>query len=208
MTARLAPSRTFYEELMELDDVSVLHGPGGNPDRVVVDPIMAASFEKALDGFCEDAEIEHVQKVLAQQPSVATLPDGLGRIVQAIGPDGNSYGLVALTSRRSDEAHMRITGLLTGCTLCVDPNYRGQGIANALIICRMLDDEGLPTWEHSKPSYSPAGEAAIQDALDDLQNIAAWRLGQSDRKPAVIDALALDLDLSPLEEPQETPPCP
>jgi GNAT superfamily N-acetyltransferase len=60
----------------------------------------------------------------------------------------------------------KIVGLLLKPDLVVDRTYRGFGIGRALIAAELLLTGGIPTWEHDKPGYSPAGAATVRAGVD------------------------------------------
>lgn len=75
------------------------------------------------------------------------------------GPDGFDIGLAALM--RTPNEDERMVGLLLRPDLVVDRTYRGFGIGRALIAAELLTTGEIPTWEHDKPGYSPAGAATV-----------------------------------------------
>ncbi|MEP3668995.1 MAG: hypothetical protein ABJN42_19905 [Roseibium sp.] len=169
----------FWKMIEALDEETVLCGPDGDPDDVIVDPIMGSDFQTALADYATDGEIPDlsafVQEVLAPLEPVAWVGDV--RIVPALGVEGYEFGLIALD--KTD----KIAGIFSGPTLCVSSEFSGQGIARQLVVERMIRDRELPTWDHDKPGYSPGGEGVILSALDELQSRAKHEIEELSSTP-------------------------
>lgn len=217
MFAKITPSKPFMESLADLDEVSVLHGPYHEPDAVVIDPVMGHRFDTALADFCVDAGLsadaatngeltDYVDRLMADRAAIGRLPSG-EILFAAPGPYGWDIGVIGVCPE-AEGTGPQIVGLFTGANLCVAPDHRGRGLGRALTITRMLMDEGLPTWEHDSPCYSPEGARLISSALHDLQLISDWMLGRRDTPPRIIDTLGLDISIEALMADQEALPCP
>jgi len=209
-------SNNFCEMMLQIYPDQVLMGPDRDEDDVDIDPIMAATFQTAMEDFCTDAEILRnglkitpgspemratVDNVLSKEEPLLTTSDGT-RIVKAYAKDGYSIGVAAIAPREEKPGAFRLAGLFTGCTLCVNGPERGRGIGKALVMARFILDGDLPTWEHDTPGYSPAGAGVIEDAASDLAEIASYLLGKIDREPDAIGRFSMNISL------EEPTPCP
>ena len=113
-----------------LDDETILCGPDGEPDNVLVDETSVALYESSLEDFCIDADVvlhsdrthaeitaladfhacrtdsfpaldAYIDEILAVQDPVAIIADPHdGMIVPAIGRNGMDWGLVALVEKQ------------------------------------------------------------------------------------------------------------
>lgn len=213
---QLTVTRDFCETMLLLYPEQILSGPGRDADDIFIDPIFAATFPKAMEDFCADAEIQRVVSELtphspeihletngnmAWREPILLLPDG-GRVVEALATDGHPIGVAAIMPREDDINTFQLAGLFTGSALCVNDPMRGHGIGKALVIARFLLDEELPTWEHDTPAYSPAGAGLIVHVASGLADLAGFLLGKTDRRPEIMDRFKINVTL---EEPR---PCP
>lgn len=195
---RISPSHDFVETVGTLDVVSVLHGPFNDPGRVVIDPCMGHDFREIhaeylrVHGPGAGPERPFSGDLLAEIPGVA-------RILASNDAQGMNLGTIALTPGKDDPPQM--LGLFHGPDLCVRPSSRGRGIGHALVLTRMLIEEGLPTWDHDKPGYTPAGARVVCGVVADLQAICAWSSGKHPDRPAIVNDLKLAVSHSATEEP-------
>lgn len=179
------------EMVAALTPETVLAGPGGRPDRVVIDRVMAKPFAeleadlmtrvgtpRVMDGSLPQAVTTPFHgwiQDLAASSDPLILLDDCGRIVSLQDAEGDIQGFAALLGDGIDNWHLR--GMILDCDLSVDPVNQGHGIGRALVAAQLLYGEGLPTWEHDKPGYSPAGAATVfsglalaQDFVRDLED--------------------------------------
>ena len=200
-----------------LDDVTVLTGPGGREDRLVIDQCMGKCFDDVLKAYSEAMGVKHheggilpqavgtdlahfVTEKVSTRPLVAEIPDFEGRIVEIESPEGES-GLAFLI-RRSDPEEWRIDGFIWGCDLSVNQSLRGLGIGRMLVAAQLLHNGTLPTWEHDKPSYSHGGAMTVRSALRALQNDLAARARGASLKKSILG----EMNFTHTE--QEAAPCP
>jgi len=184
------PERVLLD-ISTLSHETALAGPDGRPDRVVIDQVMAKPFAeleadlmtrvgtpRVMDGSLPQAVTtpfhDWIQDLAASADPLILLDD-YGRIVSLQDPEGEIRGFAALLGDGVDNWHLR--GMILDCDLSVDPISRGHGIGRALVAAQLLYGEGLPTWEHDKPGYSPAGAATVfaglalaQDLVRDLED--------------------------------------
>lgn len=163
------------ELVASLTPETVLAGPGGRPDRVVIDPVMAKLFSeleadlmarvgtpRVTDGSLPQAVTtpfhDWIQDLAASADPLILLDD-YGRIVSLQDPEGEIHGFAALLGDGIENWHLR--GMILDSDLAVDPVNRGYGIGRALVAAQLLYGEGLPTWDHDKHGYSPAGAATV-----------------------------------------------
>lgn len=172
-----------------LDDITVLVSPERDPADLVVDPILAKDFGEVLDGLAEhlgipltdvpgalrqhvDAPIRHwIDEQLMRHPPLMEFDDDYGVIISMVDAEGFEIGLAALRGDPMDG--YKIRGLLFGADLVVDPLHRGMGLGSSLVAASLLYNEGLPTWDHDEPGYSPAGEICVRRGLELAQKMAA-----------------------------------
>lgn len=161
-------------DLTDLDAETVLCGKGGDPDRVVVDPVFAKTFASVEADLIHHLGIRRDPDVLPQAVGTAfrawidwaatadpilLMDGGWGRVCEMTGPDGETVGL------GDDLDGYRLVGMLYDCDLVVQDAYRGRGIGRAIIAARLITYGDLPTWDHDKPGYSPGGEACVWSGL-------------------------------------------
>ena len=176
------------QQVPDISDAELLCGPGGDPDRVHIWDGFAKPFETSLQELAESVGRTDwgtgpmIQQVtsplrawiaeqLSPQPALLeTTGQDEVRIVPVPGPDGDDIGLAALMRTPNDDE--RIVGLLLRPDLVVDRTYRGLGIGRALIATELLLTGGIPTWDHDKPSYSPAGAATVRAGVDLTRTLA------------------------------------
>lgn len=176
------------QQVAEISDAELLCGPGGDPARVHIWDGFAKPFETSLQELAESVGrtdwgtgpmIQQVTSTLrawiaeqlTPQPSLLeTTGQDEVRIVAIPGPDGVDLGLAALMRTANDDE--RIAGLLLRPDLVVDRTYRGLGIGRALIATELLLTGGIPTWDHDKPGYSPAGAATVRAGVDLARTLA------------------------------------
>lgn len=162
--------------LSDLDAETVLCGPGGDPDRIVIDDLMAKTWQDTLSNLCDHFEIPpHQGKRL--RSSIDTplwvWTQKLRYEGEIIGHQDDGYGFLMALPDDKGIAHItgddmdgfRLDGLLLECDLCVDPLARGFGIGSMIIATALLKFGELPTWHHDKPGYSHAGAGAVQSGL-------------------------------------------
>lgn len=174
------------EVVASLTPETVLAGPGGRPDRVVIDPVMAKLFSeleadlmarvgtpRVTDGSLPQAVTtpfhDWIQDLAASADPLILLDD-YGRIVSLQDPEGEIHGFAALLGDGIENWYLR--GMILDCDLAVDPVNRGYGIGRALVAAQLLYGEGLPTWEHDKPGYSPAGAITVFRGMELAQRLA------------------------------------
>jgi len=175
-------------QIPEISDEELLCGPGGDPARVHIWDGFSKPFETSLQELAESVGRTDwgtgpmVQQVtsplrawiaetLSSQPSIIeTSGQDEVRIVPVLGPDGLDIGLAALMRAPNDDE--RIVGLLLRPDLAVERCYRGVGIGRALIATELLLTGGIPTWDHDKPGYSPAGAATVRAGVALARTIA------------------------------------
>lgn len=176
------------QHVPEIPAEELLCGPGGDPARVHIWDGFAKPFETSLQELAESIGRTDwgtgpmIQQVtsplrawiaehLTPQPSLleTTRQDEV-RIVAIPGPDGVDLGLAALMRTANDDE--RIAGLLLRPDLVVDRTYQGLGIGRALIATELLLTGGIPTWDHDKPGYSPAGAATVRAGVDLARTLA------------------------------------
>lgn len=174
------------EMVATLTPETILAGPGGRPDRVVIDPVMAKPFSeleadlmtrvgtpRVMDGSLPQAvttPFHNWIQDLAASADPLILLDDCGRIVSLQDPEGEIQGFAALLGDGIDSWHLR--GMILDCDMAVDPADRGHGIGRALVATQLLYGEGLPTWEHDKPGYSPAGAMTVLRGLELAQRLS------------------------------------
>lgn len=176
------------QKVPEIPAEELLCGPGGDPARVQVWDGFAKPFETSLQELAESVGRTDwgtgpmIQQVtsplrswiaeqLTPQPSLLeTVGQDEVRIVAIPGPDGFDLGLAALMRTANDDE--RIVGLLLRPDLVVDRTYRGLGIGRALIAAELLLTGGVPTWDHDKPGYSPAGAATVRAGVGLARTLA------------------------------------
>ena len=161
-----------------LDDETVLCGPEGNPQDVVVDPAMGKKFGAVLADLSEQIGValstaglpQHVRSPIrswtrnqVEGGEVLMRLDDYGTIVPIVDGSGLELGLMAVMGDEMDGYSIR--GLLLGSDLVMDRNYRGMGIGRCLVAASLLYRGGLPTWDHDKPGYTPEGEACVRSGL-------------------------------------------
>jgi GNAT superfamily N-acetyltransferase len=170
------PSPDLLSLLFRLDAASVLTGPDRDPAEAVIDPVFEAPFASALADLRADAglpgngpdPVPPWVAGLARDGALIAASDEV-RLLDATAPDGTGLGVLLVdTGSRAPN----VIGLFTGPTLCVDPKLRGRGYGRALAMARLIRDEALPTWEHDRPGYSPAGAATVASALSALRRMA------------------------------------
>lgn len=163
--------------IADLDAETVLCGPGGDPGRVVIDDIMAKTWDDMIMNLCDHFEIPlheggqlrgaidtplwvWTQKLRREGGLVGRQDDGYGCLV----PLPDDKGITHLAG--DDMDGFRIDGLLFECDLCVDPLARGFGIGSMIVATALLKFGELPTWHHDKPGYSHAGAGAVRSGLN------------------------------------------
>ena len=167
-----------------LDDETVLCGPEGNPQDVVVDQVMGKKFGAVLADLSEQIGVAISTSGMPQHAGsrirawtrdrveggeVLMRLDNHGIIVPIVDGSGLELGLMAVMGDDMDGYSIR--GLLFGSDLVVDPLYRNMGIGRCLVAASLLYRGGLPTWDHDKPSYSPAGETCVRSGLQLAQRM-------------------------------------
>jgi GNAT superfamily N-acetyltransferase len=188
MSWKTGPGLSKPQQVPQISDEELLCGPGGDPDLVHIWDGFAKTFETSLQELAESVGrsdwgtgpmIQQVTsplrtwiaETLSSQPSILeTTGQDEVRIVPVPGPDGTEIGLAALMRTPNDDE--RIVGLLLRPDLSVERFYRGFGIGRALIAAELLATGGIPTWEHDKPGYSPAGAATVRAGVDLARTLA------------------------------------
>jgi len=182
MSWKIGPGLGQPLQVPEISDAELLCGPGGDPDRVHIWDGFAKPFETSLQELAESVGrtdwgtgpmIQQVTsplrawiaEYLSPRPALLeTTGQYEVRIVQVPGQDGDEIGLAALMRTANDDE--RIAGLLLRPDLVVDRTYQGLGIGRALIATELLLTGGIPTWDHDKPGYSPAGAVTVRAGVD------------------------------------------
>jgi GNAT superfamily N-acetyltransferase len=188
MSWKSGPGLGQTQQVPEIPDEELLCGPGGDPARVQIWDGFAKPFETSLQELAESVGRTDwgtgpmIQQVtsplrvwipeqLTPQPSlIETTGQDEVRIVAIPGPDGFDLGLAALMRTPNDDE--KIVGLLLKPDLVVDRTYRGFGIGRGLIATELLLAGGVPTWDHDKPGYSPAGAATVSAGVDLARTLA------------------------------------
>jgi GNAT superfamily N-acetyltransferase len=188
MPWKSGPGLDQPQHVQEISTEELLCGPGGDPARVQIWDGFAKPFETSLQELAESVGrtdwgtgpmIQQVTSPLRvwiaehltpQVTLLETSGQDQVRIVPVPGPDGTEIGLAALMRTPNDDE--RIVGLLLRPDLVVDKLYRGFGIGRALIAAELLSNGGIPTWDHDKPGYSPAGAATVRAGVNLARTLA------------------------------------
>lgn len=188
MSWKSGPGLGQPQQVPEIPDEELLCGPGGDPARVQIWDGFAKPFETSLQELAESVGrtdwgtgpmIQQVtsplrvwiaEQLTPQSSLIETTGQDEVRIVAIPGPDGFDLGLAALMRTPNDDE--KIVGLLLRPDLVVDRTYRGFGIGRGLIATELLLTGGVPTWDHDKPGYSPAGAATVSAGVDLARTLA------------------------------------
>lgn len=188
MSWKSGPGLGQPQQVPQISGEELLCGPGGDPVRVHIWDGFVKPFEASLQELAESVGRTDrgagpmIQQVtsplrawiaeqLTPQPSLLeTTGQDEVRIVAIPGPDEFDLGLAALMRTANDDE--RIAGLLLRPDLVVDRTYQGLGIGRALIAAELLLTGGVPTWNHDKPGYSPAGAATVRAGIDLARTLA------------------------------------
>jgi GNAT superfamily N-acetyltransferase len=188
MSWKSGPGLAQPQQVPQISDEELLCGPGVDPARVHIWDGFAKPFETSLQELAESVGrtdwgsgpmIQQVTsplrawiaETLSPQPALLeTTGQDEVRIVPILSPERNEIGLAALILTPNDDE--RIVGLLLRPDLAVERSYRGFGIGRALIAAELLLTGGIPTWEHDKPGYSPAGAATVRAGIELARTMA------------------------------------
>ena len=161
---RITPSGDLISLMERLDPDCYLVGPGRTPEEADIDPV----FHKGLTAAIGDLQVDlccHKRSFVLidlhdWQPADIFQSDPVARddIFQLT--IGEIETGVVLLEHHGELA--RIRGLFTGPTLVVDAELRANGFGRDLVTARLLVCDGLPTWDHGTPAYTPAGAAAVR----------------------------------------------
>lgn len=170
----------------DLGEEELLCGPGREPSQVHIWSGFGKPFKSALNVLAENVSCPDwniatlgqqigsplhtwITKHLSPQTVLLRTTEANGvRIVSILDQTNLEVGLAAL--RWTEQTDDQIVGLLLSSEFCVEPAQRGQGIGKGLVAAELLSTGRLPTWEHDKPGYSPAGATTVA---------AGYRLAQS-----------------------------
>jgi len=155
-----------YAALQELSLDEFLAGTDREDPEIDVDDIFAGTFDDALRDYLVDSGF----KDTSHFPHRAPLGRSDGDIVYLNAVDVDlvtSHGIAAWSTKAGC-----LVGLYTGCTLAVDPEFRGIGIGTNLVKLRFLCNEELPLWYLDEASFSNAGLSVHQGAYEELCDMA------------------------------------
>lgn len=142
-----------------LGEEAFLAGPDHDTEDLDIDWVFETYWEDGFKDLIHDCEVDlrdqAVRTSLAETTPVFPLPNDY-RIVAT--EDGDILAMLGA----------EITGFYAGASLLVHPDHRRKGLGTALVIARLLETGGLPTWSLDTPAYSPTGEATHMNAFQRL----------------------------------------